>query len=139
VTISEKSSVLELECDDCGVTTQNTTMTDLLVNSAMAKWKVFTDPDHGVQHFCQVCGQKSDHELAWTLRQELQNNGISVPMDLGDEESTGFGFSLDDEVEANAKARAGRLVPDMGAVDAKVKEKGEYSFGFSLEDDENGK
>ncbi len=139
MTINENSIGLELKCDDCGQNTTNTGMNDLLVNAAMARWKVINDPDHGVQHFCQMCGQKTEHELAITLRQELQRNGVNLPMQLDDDAGdAGFSLNLDDEIVENAKARAGRIVPDMGAVNESVKQKGEYSFGFNLEDDDNG-
>lgn len=140
MTVREENSAIVLKCDDCSQETQNLSMNDLLVNAAMARWKVINDPDHGVQHFCQVCGQKTDHELAVMLRTELQRSGVNVPMQLDDEDGdAGFSMNLDDEVVSNAKARAGRLVPDMGAVNQTVKQKGEYSFGFNLEDDDNGR
>lgn len=139
MTVREENLTLVIKCDDCGVETQNLDMNNLLVNAAMAKWKVINDPDHGVQHFCASCGGKTEHELAVTLRQELQRSGVNVPMQLDDDAGdAGFSLNLDDEVAGNAKARAGRIVPDMDAVKEKVKEKGEFSFGFNLEDDDNG-
>lgn len=139
MTVREENAAIVLKCDDCGMDTQNTSMNDLLVNAAMARWKVINDPDHGVQHFCQVCGQKPDHELAVTLRSELQRSGVNVPMQLDDDAGdAGFSMNLDAAIEDNAKARAGRMVPDMGAVKETVKQKGEYTFGFNLEDDDNG-
>lgn len=139
MTVREENSALVIKCDDCGLETQNLDMHNLLINAAMARWKVINDPDHGVQHFCASCGAKTDHELAVTLRQELQRSGVNVPMQLDDDAGdAGFSLNLDDEIVGNAKARAGRIVPDMDVVKETVKQKGEFSFGFNLEDDDNG-
>lgn len=136
MTLRDDNGTFVLECDDCKAETQNTTLNDLLVNSALARWKVHNDPDFGVQHFCSQCGQKVEHELAILLRTELKRNGIDVPLDLGGDTGNTFSLSLDDVVVEQANARAGRVVPDMGVVNKAVATKGEFKFSVDLEEDE---
>lgn len=135
MTVRDDAGLFVLKCDDCSVETTNTTINDLIVSAAMARWKVFNDPDHGVQHFCPSCGQKTEHELAALLRNDLRSHSHGGRL-LPAKSDESFSMSLDDVVSDQAAHRAGNVVPDQDVINRKVKEDGEFAFGFSLEDDD---
>ena len=137
MSIKDDNGCFVMACDDCKLETQNFTMTDLLVNAAMGRWKVFNDPDLGVQHYCQGCGTKTEHELATLLRTQLVASGMRVPEELVPEtgDAGGFSLSLDDVVVGQAEERKHNVMPSASVVERKVKEDGQFTFGLDLEDE----
>lgn len=135
MTIREDNFNFVLQCDDCSLETANTTIDLLMTSAALARWKVINDPDHGVQHICAMCGTKTEHELATLLRTGVRSH-VQDERLLTAKPEEGFSLDLDSIVADQAATRGSNLMPNPDVVKRKVAEDGEFTFGFSLDDED---
>ena len=113
-----------IECDDCGTTQSESNVTKLMQHAAQNHWKVFNAED-GVKHYCASCGKKPEHELALTLRNEIQMRVA----DRGSGDVTGM---LDDIVMSAAESCAIDGIPDSDTANFMAEGSDDGGFSFDL-------
>lgn len=111
-----------ISCDDCGTTLTGKDLSGLMSNAVASKWKL-ENLESGVEHYCNHCGKKPEHELATRLRQTIAFSG---KLSIADERGSGDATGLLDNIVQSAAKHGGASSP----VDNNHEDVEEFSLDF---------